>query len=156
MTALDVHAHGILPGSTPSPPPLHSAPTPTCLLQALFVVLLLPITTTLARISLDQLPDYLLRGSQCLRGLTPACGTDCSHCPWLPLAYIATNLMFNISMLLLLRCGCCMMLSACLGGADAGQGLLGTMDSALGCAARTCANGLMCAIKALHCANVWT
>ncbi|KAF5832068.1 hypothetical protein DUNSADRAFT_12181 [Dunaliella salina] len=71
--------------------------------QALFVVLLLPVTTSLARVPLSQLPDYLVRGSQCLRGLTPACGTDCSLSPVLPFAYIVMNLLFNVSMLLLLR-----------------------------------------------------
>uniref|UniRef100_A0A7S3VPT9 EamA domain-containing protein n=1 Tax=Dunaliella tertiolecta TaxID=3047 RepID=A0A7S3VPT9_DUNTE len=71
--------------------------------QALFVVLLLPVTTSLARVPLDQLPDYLTRGSQCLQGLTPACGTDCSLSPLLPFAYIVMNLLFNVSMLLLLR-----------------------------------------------------
>ena len=58
--------------------------------QTLFVVLLLPVTTTLARVPLHQLPDYMVQGSQCL-----------ASSPLLPLAYVFTNLLFNISMLLL-------------------------------------------------------
>ena len=42
-------------------------------------------------------------GFTCLRGLTPACGSDCAGAPLLPLAYVATNLVFNIAALSLIR-----------------------------------------------------
>jgi hypothetical protein len=42
-------------------------------------------------------------GFECLRGLTPSCGSDCTGAPLLPLAYVATNLIFNIAALSLIR-----------------------------------------------------
>lgn len=69
---------------------------PPALPQAVFVFLLLPVTLTLRRMSLTELPGYVARGWQCCQGLTPACGSDCSGAPLLPLAYIALNLAFNV------------------------------------------------------------
>ena len=54
--------------------------------------MLLPVTTSLARVPLHQLPAYMAQGFQCL-----------ASSPLLPLAYVCTNLLFNISMLLLLQ-----------------------------------------------------
>lgn len=42
-------------------------------------------------------------GFTCLRGLTPPCGSDCTGAPLVPLAYVATNLVFNIAALSLIR-----------------------------------------------------
>ena len=38
-----------------------------------------------------------------MRGLSPACGSDCTGAPLLPLAYVATNLVFNVAALSLIR-----------------------------------------------------
>ena len=35
----------------------------------------------------------------------PSCGTDCSGAPFLPILYVAFNLLFNISALSVLRTG---------------------------------------------------
>ena len=43
------------------------------------------------------------QGWRCFQGLTPACGSDCSGAPLLPLAYVAANLAFNVSVLNLIR-----------------------------------------------------
>lgn len=45
----------------------------------------------------------LSAGWQCFRGLSPPCGGDCSLSPALPLAYLAVNLLFNVSALELIR-----------------------------------------------------
>lgn len=71
--------------------------------QAAFVFVLLPLMTMARGMSLGDLPAYMANGFQCLRGLTPACGSDCSGAPLLPLAYVATNLVFNIAALSLIR-----------------------------------------------------
>ena len=42
-------------------------------------------------------------GWHCFQGLTPACGSDCSGAPLLPLGYVAANLAFNVSVLSLIR-----------------------------------------------------
>ena len=42
-------------------------------------------------------PSFCVAGWQCFRGLTPACGSDCSGAPLLPLLYIAFNMAFNVS-----------------------------------------------------------
>ena len=42
-------------------------------------------------------------GAKCFGGMTPSCGADCSGAPLLPIAYVAMNLLFNISALLVLR-----------------------------------------------------
>ena len=45
----------------------------------------------------------LCAGAKCFGGMTPSCGSDCSGAPLLPIAYVAMNLLFNISALLVLR-----------------------------------------------------
>ncbi len=91
--------------------PTASAPAPSS--QAVFVLLLLPITTALRGIPLHTLPDYLAQGARCFTGLSPSCGADCSGAPLLPVAYVVANIAFNIAALNLLRtvggrllCGC--------------------------------------------------
>lgn len=83
------------------------------LFQVVFVLLLLPITLSLHHVSLTSLPEYLIEGSQCFQGLLP--GSQGS--PFFPVAYVITNLIFNISILTLLRsvgsvsttiCGSCL------------------------------------------------
>ncbi|EXB79628.1 hypothetical protein L484_011568 [Morus notabilis] len=57
--------------------------------QALFVLLFLPLLSSMKGIPFAQLPSYLESG--------------CDGSPLLPLLYIATNLMFNISVLNLVK-----------------------------------------------------
>lgn len=70
--------------------------------QALFVLLFLPLLSGLKGIPFAQLPSYLKSGVGCFLNI----GTNTSGCdgsPLLPLLYIATNLMFNISVLNLVK-----------------------------------------------------
>ncbi|KAI4308664.1 hypothetical protein L6164_031718 [Bauhinia variegata] len=66
--------------------------------QALFVLLFLPVISNMKGIPLVQLPSYLKSGAGCFLNIganTP----DCDGAPLLPLLYVITNLVFNISML---------------------------------------------------------
>ena len=67
--------------------------------QALFVFLLLPFVTQSRGIPLSGLGAHVSMGWDCFRGLTPACGSDCTGAPLLPILYVAVNLLFNISAL---------------------------------------------------------
>jgi drug/metabolite transporter (DMT)-like permease len=67
--------------------------------QAFFVFLLLPFVTSARGIPLHNLGDHLSMGWECFRGLTPACGSNCSGAPFLPVMYVLVNLIFNISAL---------------------------------------------------------
>ncbi|KAL5559941.1 hypothetical protein UlMin_036152 [Ulmus minor] len=70
--------------------------------QALFVFLFLPLLSSLKGIPFAELPSYLQSGVGCFLNI----GTNTSGCdgaPWLPLLYIATNLLFNISILNLVK-----------------------------------------------------
>ena len=71
--------------------------------QAVFVFLLLPIITAARGMALGDLPGYLSAGWDCCRGLTPPCGGDCSGAPLIPLLYVAFNLFFNVSALMVIR-----------------------------------------------------
>lgn len=71
--------------------------------QAFFVLALLPVLTAARGMSLKELPQYLAAGWTCFLGGSPACGSDCSGSPILPLMYVAFNLAFNIAALRLLR-----------------------------------------------------
>ncbi len=81
----------------PAPPCPSLSPLPFCLVQALFVALLLPVTLSVRGMGLADLPDYAARGWACFRGLTPSCGSNCSGAPLLPLCYVALNLAFNVA-----------------------------------------------------------
>lgn len=67
--------------------------------QALFVFLLLPFVTAARGIPLYNLGEHLSMGWECFRGITPACGSNCSGAPLLPVLYVLVNLLFNISAL---------------------------------------------------------
>lgn len=67
--------------------------------QAMFVFLLLPLVTQSRGIPLNGLGTHLAMGWDCFRGLTPACGSDCTGAPLLPVLYVMVNLLFNISAL---------------------------------------------------------
>lgn len=71
--------------------------------QAVFVFLLLPVITAARGMDFTDLPGYLSAGWQCCRGLTPPCGGDCSGAPLIPLLYVAFNLCFNVSALMVIR-----------------------------------------------------
>lgn len=61
------------------------------LLQAAFVLLMLPITCQLKGLTLSELPTYLKAGATCLMGGAPTCGADCAGAPLLPILYVAVN-----------------------------------------------------------------
>ncbi|KAF3447267.1 hypothetical protein FNV43_RR12447 [Rhamnella rubrinervis] len=70
--------------------------------QALFVLLLLPFLSNLRGIPFAQLPSYLKSGAGCFLNI----GTNspgCNGAPLLPLLYIVINLIFNISVLNLVK-----------------------------------------------------
>mmetsp|Transcript_9076 Transcript_9076/g.30066 ORF Transcript_9076/g.30066 Transcript_9076/m.30066 type:complete len:121 (-) Transcript_9076:328-690(-) len=53
--------------------------------------------------TMTEMPAYLSNGASCLVGVTPACGGDCTGAPWLPLLYIANNILFNVNALKMMR-----------------------------------------------------
>ncbi|XP_021284387.1 protein CLT2, chloroplastic [Herrania umbratica] len=70
--------------------------------QALFVLLLLPFLSNLKGIPFSELPSYLKSGAACF--LKTGAGTSgCEGAPLLPLLYIVINMVFNISVLNLLK-----------------------------------------------------
>ena len=69
------------------------------LFQTFFVLLLLPVTLAMNEVHPHNLLEYLQEGALCFQGLLP--GSD--GAPFFPVAYVVTNLIFNISILTLLR-----------------------------------------------------
>lgn len=70
--------------------------------QALFVLLLLPLLSSLKGIPFAELPSYLRSGAGCFLNIG-ANTTGCEGAPLLPLLYIAVNMAFNISVLYLVK-----------------------------------------------------
>ncbi|XXG55799.1 hypothetical protein AAC387_Pa03g3389 [Persea americana] len=70
--------------------------------QALFVLLLLPLLSSLKGIPFAELPSYLRSGAGCFLNIG-ANTTGCEGAPLLPLLYIAVNMGFNISVLYLVK-----------------------------------------------------
>ncbi|XP_024169599.1 protein CLT2, chloroplastic isoform X1 [Rosa chinensis] len=66
--------------------------------QALFVLLFLPFLSNMRGIPFAQLPTYLKDGAGCFLNMG-ATASGCNGAPLLPLLYIAANLLFNISLL---------------------------------------------------------
>ncbi|XP_061988682.1 protein CLT2, chloroplastic-like [Rosa rugosa] len=66
--------------------------------QALFVLLFLPFLSNMRGIPFAQLPTYLKDGAGCFLNMGAA-ASGCNGAPLLPLLYIAANLLFNISLL---------------------------------------------------------
>lgn len=92
-TCVPPSAATVTPHVPPCLPPFHPSLHPSIhlFLQALFVLLLLPITCQLKGLSLTQLPAYLRAGSSCLMGGNPGCGADCAGAPLLPVLYVGVN-----------------------------------------------------------------
>ena len=70
--------------------------------QALFVLLLLPILSSLKGIPFQELPSYFRQGAACFVNMG-ALETGCEGAPLVPLLYVAMNLGFNIASLSLLK-----------------------------------------------------
>ncbi|KAL0308098.1 UNVERIFIED_CONTAM: protein CLT2, chloroplastic [Sesamum angustifolium] len=70
--------------------------------QALFVLLFLPILSNLKGIPLSELPSIFKSGAACFLNIGTNT-TGCDGAPLLPLLYIISNLLFNISILNLLK-----------------------------------------------------
>ncbi|KAL3845761.1 hypothetical protein ACJIZ3_003164 [Penstemon smallii] len=70
--------------------------------QALFILLFLPILSSLKSIPLSELPLYFKSGAACFLNIGINT-TGCDGAPLLPLLYIVSNIFFNISILNLLK-----------------------------------------------------
>jgi drug/metabolite transporter (DMT)-like permease len=70
--------------------------------QALFVLLLLPLLSSLKGIPFQQLPTYFSEGAACFVN-SGALEGACEGAPLVPAIYVAMNLAFNISSLSLLK-----------------------------------------------------
>lgn len=79
--------------------------------QALFVLLLLPLLSSLKGIPFHELPTYFRDGAACFVNMG-AVG-DCQGAPLVPAIYVAMNLAFNISSLSLLKQSSAVVSSLC-------------------------------------------
>ncbi|XP_051126522.1 protein CLT2, chloroplastic-like [Andrographis paniculata] len=70
--------------------------------QVLFMLLFLPILANLEGLSITGLPSYFKDGTACFLNLGGN-SIGCNGAPLLPALYIASNILFNISILNLLR-----------------------------------------------------
>lgn len=70
--------------------------------QVLFMLLFLPILSNLEGLTLSSLPSYFRSGAACFLNIGGNT-TGCNGAPLLPILYIASNILFNISILNLLR-----------------------------------------------------
>ncbi|KAI3460077.1 hypothetical protein Pfo_016740 [Paulownia fortunei] len=70
--------------------------------QALFILLFLPILSNMKGILISELPSYFKSGVACFLNIGTNT-TGCDGAPLLPLLYIISNLLFNISILNLLK-----------------------------------------------------
>ncbi|KAL8487816.1 hypothetical protein ACS0TY_024218 [Phlomoides rotata] len=70
--------------------------------QAIFILFFLPILSNSKGIPLSELPLYFRSGAACFLNLGTNT-TGCDGAPLLPLLYIASNILFNISILNLLK-----------------------------------------------------
>jgi drug/metabolite transporter (DMT)-like permease len=69
--------------------------------QGLFILAAFPMLTSMAGLSIQQLPGYLYQGWQAFTGTLP--GIAAQGAPLLPLSYILMNLLFNVAALNLVR-----------------------------------------------------
>jgi drug/metabolite transporter (DMT)-like permease len=73
------------------------------LAQAGFVFMLLPAITAARGMAVADLPSYLAAGWQCVRGISPPCGSDCTGAPLIPILYVVFNLAFNVAALQVIK-----------------------------------------------------
>jgi len=71
--------------------------------QAAFIFALLPAITAVRGMAIPDLPSYLSAGWQCVRGITPPCGADCTGAPLIPILYVVFNLAFNVAVLQVIK-----------------------------------------------------
>ncbi|XP_048331945.2 protein CLT2, chloroplastic isoform X2 [Ziziphus jujuba] len=71
-------------------------------LEALFVLLFLPLLSSMKGIPFAQLPSYLKSGAGCFLNIGTN-SSDCNGAPLLPFLYVIINLIFNISLLHLVK-----------------------------------------------------
>eukprot|EP00919_Chromeraceae_sp_WS-2016_P017404 GHVR01041462.1.p1 GENE.GHVR01041462.1~~GHVR01041462.1.p1 ORF type:complete len:393 (-),score=80.52 GHVR01041462.1:102-1280(-) len=96
------------------------------LFQLIFVPFLLPLTVLIGETGGQPILEYVSDGFSCLRGITPlrsdpidqGGGCDsygcCTYAPIAYFAYICVNIVFNLSLLLLLRMGSTVLTFVCL------------------------------------------
>jgi drug/metabolite transporter (DMT)-like permease len=80
--------------------------------QALFVLLLLPVLSSLKGIPFQQLPTYFREGAACFVNMGPL-KSGCEGAPLVPAIYVAMNLAFNICSLSLLKQSSAVVSSLC-------------------------------------------
>ncbi|KAK9274049.1 hypothetical protein L1049_018863 [Liquidambar formosana] len=73
-----------------------------CLVQALFICILLPFLSKLWGVPFCQLPNYLKDGAACFLNIGTL-SIGCDGAPLLPLLFVIVNMGFNISLLHLLK-----------------------------------------------------
>eukprot|EP00894_Picocystis_sp_ML_P002392 jgi/Pico_ML_1/52909/g3546.t1 len=71
--------------------------------QGIGVLLFLPVISRLQGVSFRNIPSYMSEGFYCFIGQGSAYGMDSTGAPFFPLLYMGMNLVFNISVLRLLR-----------------------------------------------------
>ncbi|XP_047341959.1 protein CLT2, chloroplastic-like [Impatiens glandulifera] len=74
--------------------------------QALFVLLLLPLLANFNGVPFSQFLSYIKSGAGCLvnvGGVSSSMGGGCNGAPLLPILYIITNIVYNISLLNLVK-----------------------------------------------------
>ncbi|KAL7127676.1 hypothetical protein ABFS83_14G267900 [Erythranthe nasuta] len=71
--------------------------------QALFIFLLLPVMANMKGMLLSDLPSYFTSGAACFLNIGTSTITGCDGAPLLPLLYLISNILFNISVLNLLK-----------------------------------------------------
>ncbi|KAL8030186.1 hypothetical protein ABFX02_14G271600 [Erythranthe guttata] len=71
--------------------------------QALFIFLLLPVMANMKGMLLSDLPSYFTSGAACFLNIGTSTTTGCDGAPLLPLLYLISNILFNISVLNLLK-----------------------------------------------------
>ncbi|KAL7085420.1 hypothetical protein ACP275_14G281100 [Erythranthe tilingii] len=72
--------------------------------QALFILfLLLPVMANMKGMLLSDLPSYFTSGAACFLNIGTSTTTGCDGAPLLPLLYVISNILFNISVLNLLK-----------------------------------------------------
>jgi hypothetical protein len=74
-------------------------------IQLLSSILLIPLAAVphLGKVPLNQLPEYLLNGAKCFASIATQLDDRCEAAPVATVVYLTLNVIFNISMLILLK-----------------------------------------------------